>query len=172
MPTLKEIRLSKGLSMSDVEKGTGLHNTTISKVERGIINFTPRLYRILSEFYGTTDIDDEVKGVDVGERKPKEVLVQSLDSSHEFIDDDFSVLKKARKALGLTLKEVAQAVGLDPSTVAMFIQIASQYESKIYVEVEQKRVNAKSIMGMNARKTSLFAFFAKDSSIMPIFLKK
>ena len=38
--------------------------------------------------------------------------------------------------------------GLDPSTVAMFIQIASQYESKIYVEVEQKRVNAKSIMGM------------------------
>ncbi|MDO4975747.1 MAG: HPr family phosphocarrier protein [Eubacteriales bacterium] len=38
--------------------------------------------------------------------------------------------------------------GLDPSTVAMFIQIASQYESKIYVEVEEKKVNAKSIMGM------------------------
>ena len=38
--------------------------------------------------------------------------------------------------------------GLDPSTVAMFIQIASQYESRIYVEVEEKRVNAKSIMGM------------------------
>ena len=38
--------------------------------------------------------------------------------------------------------------GLDPSTVAMFIQIASQYESKIYVEVEHKRGNAKSIMGM------------------------
>jgi len=38
--------------------------------------------------------------------------------------------------------------GLDPSSIAMFIQIASQYESRIYVEVEQKRVNAKSIMGM------------------------
>ena len=38
--------------------------------------------------------------------------------------------------------------GLAPATVAMFIQIASQYESKIYVEVEEKKVNAKSIMGM------------------------
>ena len=38
--------------------------------------------------------------------------------------------------------------GLDPSTIAMFIQIASQYDSKIYVEVEEKKVNAKSIMGM------------------------
>ncbi len=38
--------------------------------------------------------------------------------------------------------------GLDPSSIAMFIQIASQYESRIYVEVEKKRVNAKSIMGM------------------------
>ena len=38
--------------------------------------------------------------------------------------------------------------GLDPSSIAMFIQIASQYESRIYVEVDKKRVNAKSIMGM------------------------
>ena len=28
------------------------------------------------------------------------------------------------------------------------IKVASQYESKIYVESESKRVNAKSIMGM------------------------
>lgn len=38
--------------------------------------------------------------------------------------------------------------GLDPSTIAMFIQIASQYESSVYVEVENKKINAKSIMGM------------------------
>ena len=38
--------------------------------------------------------------------------------------------------------------GLDPSTVAMFIQIASQYESSVYVEVDNKKVNAKSLMGM------------------------
>lgn len=44
--------------------------------------------------------------------------------------------------------EVKIPAGLDPSTVAMFIQIASQYESKIYVEVSEKKVNAKSIMGM------------------------
>ena len=28
------------------------------------------------------------------------------------------------------------------------VQVASQYESKIYVETENKKVNAKSIMGM------------------------
>lgn len=46
------------------------------------------------------------------------------------------------------LMEINIPSGLDPSTIAMFIQTASQYESKIYVEVKDKRVNAKSIMGM------------------------
>ncbi len=32
--------------------------------------------------------------------------------------------------------------------VAMLVQIASQFESNIYVESDSKRVNAKSIMGM------------------------
>ena len=30
----------------------------------------------------------------------------------------------------------------------MLVQVASQYESAIYLEAEAKRVNAKSIMGM------------------------
>ena len=38
--------------------------------------------------------------------------------------------------------------GLDPTTIAMFIQIASEYESSVYVEVQNKKINAKSIMGM------------------------
>ena len=38
--------------------------------------------------------------------------------------------------------------GLEPRPIAMLVQVASQYESKIYVESESKRVNAKSIMGM------------------------
>ena len=32
--------------------------------------------------------------------------------------------------------------------VAMLVQVASQYESTIYLETGSKRVNAKSIMGM------------------------
>lgn len=32
--------------------------------------------------------------------------------------------------------------------VALLVQVASQFESNIYVEVEDKKVNAKSIMGM------------------------
>ncbi len=38
--------------------------------------------------------------------------------------------------------------GLEARPVAVFVQVASQYESSIYVEHNNKRVNAKSIMGM------------------------
>lgn len=38
--------------------------------------------------------------------------------------------------------------GLEARAVAVFVQVASQYESTIYVEVDDKKVNAKSIMGM------------------------
>lgn len=44
--------------------------------------------------------------------------------------------------------EIKIPSGLTPNTIAMFIQIASQYESRIYLEVENKKVNAKSLMGM------------------------
>ena len=40
--------------------------------------------------------------------------------------------------------------GADASPVAKCVQVASQFESKIYVEYETKKVNAKSIMGMMA----------------------
>ena len=38
--------------------------------------------------------------------------------------------------------------GLEARPVAMLVQVASQYESAIYVQSEQRRVNAKSIMGL------------------------
>jgi len=38
--------------------------------------------------------------------------------------------------------------GLEARPVAVFVQVASQYESSVYVEVDGKKVNAKSIMGM------------------------
>ena len=38
--------------------------------------------------------------------------------------------------------------GLEPRPIAELVQVASRYESKIYLETETKRVNAKSIMGM------------------------
>ena len=40
--------------------------------------------------------------------------------------------------------------GSDVSPVAKCVQVASQFTSKIYVEYETKKVNAKSIMGMMA----------------------
>ena len=40
------------------------------------------------------------------------------------------------------------STGLEARPVAELVQVASQYESKIYVETENKKVNAKSIMGM------------------------
>ncbi|MDO4343238.1 MAG: HPr family phosphocarrier protein [Eubacteriales bacterium] len=38
--------------------------------------------------------------------------------------------------------------GLEARPVALLVQVASQYESRIHVEIDGKRVNAKSIMGM------------------------
>ena len=38
--------------------------------------------------------------------------------------------------------------GLEARPVAMLVQVASQYDSSIYLETNGKKVNAKSIMGM------------------------
>ena len=43
---------------------------------------------------------------------------------------------------------IAIPTGLEARPVALFVQVASQYESAIYVECGSKKVNAKSIMGM------------------------
>ena len=40
------------------------------------------------------------------------------------------------------------STGLEARPVAVFFQVASQFDSSIYVEVGTKKVNAKSIMGM------------------------
>lgn len=44
--------------------------------------------------------------------------------------------------------EVKIASGLEARPVALFVQAASQFQSNIYVTVMNKKVNAKSIMGM------------------------
>ncbi|MDF1617332.1 HPr family phosphocarrier protein [Petrocella sp. FN5] len=40
------------------------------------------------------------------------------------------------------------ASGLEARPVALFVQVASQFQSSIYVSMQNKKVNAKSIMGM------------------------
>lgn len=40
------------------------------------------------------------------------------------------------------------STGLEARLVAVFVQVASHFESSIYVQHDNKRVNAKSIMGM------------------------
>ena len=42
------------------------------------------------------------------------------------------------------------ASGLEARPIAMLVQLASSYESTIYVQSDNKKVNAKSIMGMMA----------------------
>lgn len=50
------------------------------------------------------------------------------------------------------MKTETVAIKLDGGArpVALLVQEASKYDSKIYVEAEGKKVNAKSIMGMMA----------------------
>lgn len=38
--------------------------------------------------------------------------------------------------------------GLDARPIALLVQEANQYSSQVYIEVENKKINAKSIMGM------------------------
>ncbi|MCC8127973.1 MAG: HPr family phosphocarrier protein [Clostridiales bacterium] len=44
--------------------------------------------------------------------------------------------------------KIGLASGLEARPIAVLVQIASQFESSIYVDIGNKRVNAKSIMGM------------------------
>ncbi len=50
----------------------------------------------------------------------------------------------------MTKKDVTiqLAGGLEARPVAMLVQVASQYEASVYLDTEDKHVNAKSIMGM------------------------
>jgi len=46
-------------------------------------------------------------------------------------------------------REVTVNCVLDARPIAMLVQKASQFESNVYIEIlEQKKINAKSIMGM------------------------
>lgn len=48
-----------------------------------------------------------------------------------------------RKPVTIQLSE-----GLDARPIALLVQEASQYASTVYIEFEEKQINAKSIMGM------------------------
>lgn len=43
---------------------------------------------------------------------------------------------------------VKEAPGFDDRPIALLVQEASQYASKVYIQVGNKNINAKSIMGM------------------------
>ncbi|MDA3846131.1 MAG: HPr family phosphocarrier protein [Vallitaleaceae bacterium] len=44
--------------------------------------------------------------------------------------------------------EVKIPTGLETTPVAMFVQVVGQFSSNVYVSLQNKKVNGKSIMGM------------------------
>ena len=52
-----------------------------------------------------------------------------------------------QKSIQIKLEE-----GLEARPVAMLVQVASQFESTVYINSEDRKVNAKSIMGMMSLK--------------------
>ena len=44
---------------------------------------------------------------------------------------------------------------LEARPIAMLVQVASQYDSTVYLETEGRRINGKSIMGMMSLAASL-----------------
>lgn len=46
--------------------------------------------------------------------------------------------------------KIELATGMETRPVALLVQVASQFSSDIYLETENRKINAKSIMGMMA----------------------
>ena len=44
--------------------------------------------------------------------------------------------------------KIKLASGLEARPVALLVQVASQYNSNIFLESDERKINAKSIMGM------------------------
>lgn len=44
--------------------------------------------------------------------------------------------------------QIKLETGLEARPVAMLVQVASQFESTVYINADNRKVNAKSIMGM------------------------
>ena len=44
--------------------------------------------------------------------------------------------------------EIKLKNGLEARPIALLVQVATQFDSRIYIQMGEKRVNAKSIMGM------------------------
>ena len=44
--------------------------------------------------------------------------------------------------------QIKLETGLEARPIAMLVQVASQFDSSVYINVDDRRVNAKSIMGM------------------------
>lgn len=44
--------------------------------------------------------------------------------------------------------QIKLSSGLEARPIAVLVQVASQYESTVYLQIDNKKVNAKSIMGM------------------------
>ena len=43
---------------------------------------------------------------------------------------------------------IQMETGMEARPIALLVQIANQYSSQVYLDVEEKHVNGKSIMGM------------------------
>lgn len=47
---------------------------------------------------------------------------------------------------------IQASMDMEARPIAHLVQEASQYSSKVYIELDEKRINAKSIMGMMSLK--------------------
>lgn len=59
MSFLKNLRLSKGLSLNDVAKEVGVSAAQLSRVERGVAGGSPALAERLVRFFGRKKITEE-----------------------------------------------------------------------------------------------------------------
>ena len=66
----------------------------------------------------------------------------------------------------MTQKSITIKASLDARQAAYFVQTAGKFESEIQVSVDEKRINAKSIMALNMQEgqTALITADGKDEA--------
>lgn len=120
---LNELRRTRGLTLREVERSTGISNAYLSQIETGkIVNPTIRIVQALADFYGETVEGIKPAAGDIPQRdhSAKPVNVMKL----IFLDID-GVLN------GHSYNEVSQSNEIKPECVARLNRILQETEARI-----------------------------------------
>ena len=149
-------RKSNQLTLLELSKKVDLSEGMVSRYESGEIK--------------TIGIDTLIKFADALGCSPSDLMDWNLSDS-SYPEDVKFLLKSRRLELGLTLKEVAKAVGVSEGTVSKWESgnIANMKRNRIASLAKILNISPSLIMGWDTDDTDIFALSTDDKKI---FLEK